>query len=245
MGAPVDIEYVEVPGATLWTARQGSGLPVILLHGGPGLWDYLGPVAEMIDDLATVYRYDQRSCGRSSGGPPYTLDAAVADLEALRRHWGQKRWVVFGHSWGATLGLAYALAHPEHTQALIYMSGTGINADWREEYHANQQARSSREHQQYLSDLLARFANASAGEAVEITREYCISDWSTEMLDRERSSELAESVLIESAQVNWEVNNLLAKDGARVMEHSNMPERLTSLDVPTLALHGELDVRPA
>src|SRR5215212_9856350 len=180
MNAPLEIESVEVLGATIWTARQGSGPPVVLLHGGPGLWDYLGPVAEMIDDLAIVYRYDQRACGRSSGGPPYTLDAAVADLEALRSHWGhEERWVVFGHSWGATLGLAYALAHPEHTLALIYMSGTGIYADWREEFHANLQARTSREHQQYLSDLLDRFPNTSGEEAVKITREYCIADWST------------------------------------------------------------------
>jgi proline iminopeptidase len=245
MNASVEIAWVEVRGATLWTAQQGSGPPVVLLHGGPGLWDYLGPVAEMIDDLATVYRYDQRACGRSSGGPPYTLDAAVAHMEALRRHWGHEQWVLLGHSWGATLGLAYALAHPEHTLALIYMSGTGINADWREEFHTNQQARTSREHRQYLSDLRARFSNASGEEAVEITRMYCITDWSTEMLDWERSGELAESVLIEGAQINWEVNNLLAKDGRGVIEHSNMPERLASLDVPTLVLHGELDVRPA
>ena len=145
MNAPVEIEYVEVPGATLWTARQGSGPPVILLHGGPGLWDYLGPVAEMIDYLATVYRYDQRACGRSSGGPPYTMSGAIADLEALREHWGHERWVLLGHSWGAMLGLAYALAHPEHTRALVYMSGTGIYADWREAFQANVQARTSPE----------------------------------------------------------------------------------------------------
>src|SRR4051794_19323698 len=141
MNAPVEIALVEVRGATLWTARQGSGPPVVLLHGGPGLWDYLGPVAGMMDDLVTVYRYDQRAGGRSSGGPPHTLDAAVADLEALCRHWGHERWVLLGHSWGATLGLAYALAYPEHALALIYMAGTGIDVDWREEFHANQQAR--------------------------------------------------------------------------------------------------------
>jgi pimeloyl-ACP methyl ester carboxylesterase len=125
------------------------------------------------------------------------------------------------------------------------MSGTGIYADWREEFHANHQARTSPEHRRYLSDLLARFPNASDEDAVELTREYCIEAWSTEMLDRERSRELAESVLIEGAQVNWEVNNLLWTDARRVIEHSNIPERLARLDVPTLVLHGELDMRPA
>ena len=56
---------------SLWTVRQGHGPALVCCHGGPGLWDYLEPVAAMLDDLVTVYRYDQRSCGRSTGGPPY------------------------------------------------------------------------------------------------------------------------------------------------------------------------------
>ena len=245
MTKTADIEYVDVSDATLWTARQGSGPPLVLIHGGPGLWDYLQPVAEMIDDLATVYRYDQRACGRSSGGPPYTLEAVVADLEALRRHWDHERWVVFGHSWGATLGLAYALAHPEHTQALVYMSGTGIYTGWREEFHANADALRSPEDNRRLEELQAQLSGASLAEAVQITREYCILAWSVEMLDKERSREVAESVLIDGARVNWEVNRVLSGDGNRIMEHSSMPERLATLAVPTLVLHGELDVRPA
>jgi proline iminopeptidase len=74
------LEAIAVPGASLWTARQGSGPALVLCHGGPGLWDYLAPVARMLDDSSTVYRYDQRACGRSSGGPPYDVATAVADL---------------------------------------------------------------------------------------------------------------------------------------------------------------------
>jgi proline iminopeptidase len=239
------IEYVDVPGATLWTARQGSGPALVMLHGGPGLWDYMAPVAHMVDDVATVYRYDQRACGRSSGGPPFTVETAVADLEALREHWGVERWVVLGHSWGATLGLAYSLSYPEHTYALIYISGTGIYPGWREEFHANLDALTSPEHQQYLVDLRARLPNASDEEAVAITREYCIRAWSIEMLDRERSRELAESVLIDGVQVNWDVNKLLGQSGESFAEQSTVPERLATLHVPALVIHGDLDVRPA
>ncbi|HEY8745233.1 MAG TPA: alpha/beta fold hydrolase, partial [Chloroflexota bacterium] len=97
------IEYVAVGDARLWTARQGSGPPLALLHGGPGMWDYLGPVAAMLDDQATVYRYDQRACGRTSGNPRYGMTAAVEDLDALRAQWDLDAWVVAGHSFGATL----------------------------------------------------------------------------------------------------------------------------------------------
>lgn len=54
-------EYVPVSGGRLWTVRQGRGPALILCHEGPGLWDYLAPVAGMIDDLVSVYRYDQRA----------------------------------------------------------------------------------------------------------------------------------------------------------------------------------------
>ena len=40
-------------------------------------------------------------------------------MEKLREHLGIERWLVLGHSWGATLGLAYAEAHPERTSALV------------------------------------------------------------------------------------------------------------------------------
>jgi proline iminopeptidase len=239
------IEYVEVPGATLWTARQGSGPALVMLHGGPGLWDYMGPVAGMVDDLATVYRYDQRGCGRSSGGPPYTVEAAVADLEALREHWGVERWVVLGHSWGATLALAYCLAHPGRVQALVYMSGVGIYTGWREEFRANMAALIPPQEQRQLADLRAQVGTGEGDMAAAADREYCIRAWSAEILDRENARELAQSVLVEGVQVNWEVNRVLGADGDRFAEQGGMPGRLAVLRVPTLVLHGEADPRPA
>src|SRR4051794_39555570 len=97
-----DVRWVDVPGARIWSVRRGRGAGVVMLHGGPGLWDYLEPVGRPVEDIATVYRYDQRACGRSSGGPPYDVATAVADLDAVRAAWAVERWTVFGHSWGAT-----------------------------------------------------------------------------------------------------------------------------------------------
>lgn len=242
---PETIEYVEVPGATLWTARQGSGPALVMLHGGPGLWDYMGPIAGMVDDLATVYRYDQRACGRSSGGPPFTVGTAVADLEALREHWGVERWVVLGHSWGATLALAYCLAHPRHVQALVYVSGVGIYTGWREEFHANMSALVPTEEKQQLADLRALLVSGDGEISAAANREYCVRTWSAEMLDQAHARELAESVLVEGVQANWEVNRVLSSEGERFAEQGDMPGRLATLRVPTLVLHGEADPRPA
>ena len=99
------LERVAVPGADLWTVTSGSGLPLVLAHGVPGMWDYMGPVAEMVEDLVTVHRYDQRGSGRSVAHPLSHLADFITDLEALREHWRHERWVVAGHSWGAQLAL--------------------------------------------------------------------------------------------------------------------------------------------
>ena len=88
-------------------------MPLLLCHGGPGGYDYLEPVAALVDDLAEVHRFDQRGGGRSTPGGPWTVAALVDDMETLRRRFGHERWIVGGHSWGAHLALFYALAHPE------------------------------------------------------------------------------------------------------------------------------------
>jgi len=136
--------HLRVNGVRLWTATTGTGPPAVLCHGGPGLWDTLGPVAAMIDDLVTVHRYDQRGCGRSGRERPWTGDAFVDDLDALRAAWGHDRWIVGGHSAGASLALACALAHPERTAALLFLCGVSdsLAPDWHDRYHEERRRRS-------------------------------------------------------------------------------------------------------
>lgn len=133
---------IAVNGAKLWVAEQGSGPPLVLCTGGAGLCDYLGPVAAMVDDLAHVYRFDPRGCGRSSLTAPYDVPTPLADLDALRATPGHERWMVAGHSFGADLALAYALEYPDRIRALIYISGTGVQDDrqWHAAYEAGREA---------------------------------------------------------------------------------------------------------
>lgn len=238
-------EYVRVGGAALWTARQGDGPALVLCHGGPGLWDYLAPVAALVDDLATVYRYDQRACGRSSGGPPYDVATAVADLDALRAHWGLRDWVVAGHSWGATLALAYCLQHPTRARALVYIAGTGTDPAWHAEYKANRAARLGPDGRRQLADLEARLARAEGAEWAVLDRELCALVWATDFGDRARARELARQLFVAEFHPNYEVNRLLGKDGRRWAESDELPARLGALHLPALVVHGEADPRPA
>jgi proline iminopeptidase len=238
------IGYVAVAGASLWTTCQGSGPAVVLCHGGPGLWDYLAPVAALIDDLATVYRYDQRACGRSTGGPPYDVATAVADLDALRAHWGLADWIVAGHSWGATLALAYCLRHPARARGLIYLSGTGIDPAWHADYKANQAARLGQEGQRRLAELKTRLARAKGAEWAALDREYCALSWATDFADQSRARDLARRLFVADLHPNYEVNRLLWADARRVVETDTFTARLPGLRMPTLIIHGEADPRP-
>ena len=50
--------FVDSNGVKIWTTVQGQGDPILLCNGGPGCCDYLNPVAEMIDDLGQVIRFE-------------------------------------------------------------------------------------------------------------------------------------------------------------------------------------------
>ena len=111
-------------GHSLHWERCGTrgAKPVVFLHGGPGAG--CSPDHRRLFDPARydVLLFDQRGCGRST--PHAGLEAnttwhLVADIERLRALAGVESWLVFGGSWGSTLALAYAEAHPERVSALV------------------------------------------------------------------------------------------------------------------------------
>jgi proline iminopeptidase len=128
--------FVDSNGVNIWTTRTGEGYPVMLCNGGAGCCDYHAPVAEMLDDMALVVRFEQRGCGRSQPAPPYNIETCLIDLENIRRHYQIDRWIIGGHSWGADLALIYALEHAPHVAGLFCVAGGRIHNDreWHDEY---------------------------------------------------------------------------------------------------------------
>jgi proline iminopeptidase len=109
---------------TLYVEECGNpaGLPVIFLHGGPGAG--LATYHRRFFDPARyrIVLFDQRGAGRSTPFADLTDNTTwhlVADIETIREQLGIERWVVFGGSWGSTLGLAYAQTHSERVLGLV------------------------------------------------------------------------------------------------------------------------------
>ncbi len=104
------------------TCGNPNGTPVVFLHGGPGAG--AAPDHRRFFDPGDyrIVVFDQRGAGRSRPQGELRDNSTrhlIADLEALRAELGIERWVVFGGSWGSTLALAYAQAHPQAVRGLI------------------------------------------------------------------------------------------------------------------------------
>ncbi len=208
----------------------------MLCHGGPGMWDYLAPVADLVDDRATVYRYDQRGSRHSDDAGPLTIARFTADLDELRAHFGHDQWIVGGHSWGAALALHYALAYPDRVRALVYLSGTGIGSDWNAAYHAEATRRRTADEEARLAEL--KTLDRSPAEE----HERRVLAWHPDYADRDRARAFA-AALDQAYAVNYEANASLSAE-LKTLAESETAARCAGLDVPALIVHGAADPRP-
>jgi proline iminopeptidase len=116
---------VPIRGVGLLVRRVGRGQPVLVLHGGPGAHhEYLLPQFDALAQDRELIYYDQRGGGRSpvARDVPVGWVEHVADLEALRVHFGLDRLTLAGYSWGGLLALLYALEHRQRVERLALIS---------------------------------------------------------------------------------------------------------------------------
>ncbi len=122
-------------GQEVYWEESGAadGVPAVYLHGGPGGTLGTGSYRAKFDPSRfRVVGFDQRGCGRSRPhvtAPGYdlalnTTPHLIGDVETLREDLGVERWLVNGVSWGSTLALAYAQAHPERVLGVVMMAVT-------------------------------------------------------------------------------------------------------------------------
>jgi len=258
------MEFVTMSdGARLatWTSPGPAGAPaVILVHGGPGLWDYLAPLGELMAGRATVHRYDQRRCGSSTGPggapaqdsasaqssaatgaraaaeapaafpPDLTIERSVQDLEELRAAFGHERLVLVGHSFGATLALAYAGTHPERVSALAYLDGVGVG-DWRTPYRAERRRR--------LAPWAERFAALDGRERTrEEETEWRRLQWATDYADPVAGYDLALPMALSPHAITLPANRALTFDDMDQITWA------TAVRCPLTLVHGTADPRP-
>ena len=123
-----------INGTQLYCKVMGSGEPIVILHGGPGLdHTYLLPqMAELAKDYRLIF-FDQRLAGRSASNvdsSAITLQNFIDDVEGVRREFNLEKMNLLAHSWGSFLALNYAITYPDHLKSLTLVSSAPASSKY-------------------------------------------------------------------------------------------------------------------
>lgn len=139
-GSIAEASYLRLGGLDQWVMIRGESVanpPLIVLHGGPGMPEtrLVRHFNAPLENTFTVVYWDQRGSGKSFDSriprSTMTVEQFIADLdelvEAVCQRVGKQAVAIFGHSWGAALGVLYAARFPERVAAYV---GSGQPGDW-------------------------------------------------------------------------------------------------------------------
>lgn len=228
--------------ARLFYEVVGSGDPLVVVHGGPGLdHAYLQPGLDALAIRNTLVYYDQRGTGRSTAA----LDASainigtfVDDIEALRETLGYPRVTVLAHSFGALIAIEYAMRYPESLRALILMNPVEPGNRYLADRVARQDAARTVEDSTDLATL-TRSEGFAARDPATVS-EYFRVLFRQSLRDRNRISELDLDLAEATADNGPDVGRLLGES----LGEADWWDRLPQLAAPTLVLHGRYDLMP-
>ena len=117
-----------INGTQLYCESIGTGVPLVVIHGGPGLdHSYLLPQMEQLADSYELIFFDQRGCGKSTirlDSTDMTLDALVEDIDKVRDAYNLNTMNLMGHSWGGLLAMFYAVKHGDRLNSLILVNSS-------------------------------------------------------------------------------------------------------------------------
>ena len=216
--------------------RAAAGLPALLLHGGPAVPDYLGPLAAELDGLLATIRYTQRGTLPTTVGAPFSIESHAGDVIAVLDAFELDRAWAVGHSWGGHLALHLALSSPERLLGLVLVDPLGA-----------------------YSDVFADHDRVLRGR---LTTEQMALIQRVE--DRRRAGEATEEDLLERFDLIWphwfakpeeapphgfeHVGVQCSRDtNASISHHyeaGTLAGHLPAVRLPALFVHGELDALP-
>jgi proline iminopeptidase len=240
--------YIPVRGAALYYRETGRGQPIILLHGGPDFdHNYFLPDMDRLAGSFRLIYYDQRGRGQSAGNArpeDVTVESEIADLEAVREHFGLESVAVLGHSWGGVLAMEYAIRYPARVSRLIVMNtGPASHVDYM--LLRRERRKNATEDVERMREIAATAAYR-AGD-IEADAAYYRIHFRTTV----RQPALLERV-VGSLRANFTPEGILK---ARAIESRLLDEtwllgeydlfpRLRQLNVPALIIHGDTDIVP-
>lgn len=230
-----------VNGVEMFWKVKGKGEPIVLVHGGPGLFhDYFLPYMEELTKDYQVVLYDQRGNGRSPvviSPETYNFKLLIEDLEALRKELGFKKFHLLGHSFGGYIAMKYAIEYSKNLKSLILVNSAPAK---REFFIKSVQKRAKKitpedqkRIQQLMKDLNQNSGNIEAlNTLLEIMGKVSLHD------PKNADEILATMKLNETTGRNMlRINKLQAG----LLKNYDISDKISVIQCPTLVMDAESD----
>ena len=237
---------VNIGDCELYVEEEGKGMPIVLLHGGPGGTHHnFHPYFSRAKKFARIIYYDQRGCGLSDYNPGkgYSVAQAVDDLENLRMALKIDKWVVLGWSYGGFLGQLYIIKYPESVTGLILLTAKpGLPGKLER----------TRQYEYISKEEMAKMREISLGiykiaKEKKLTREqttelivynrHINGDWKRQSHYKPSKEELAQSALY-----GWKHDTNFNATMSGDMNKYNLDGAFESCPIPTLILDSKWDL---
>lgn len=236
--------YIPVTDAKLYYQKIGKGIPVVILHGGPGLdSSYLLPQMKKLGEKYQVVFYDQRGSGKSFPTQIdvkyFKLNQFVSDLEHVRQTLGYKKMVLVGHSWGSMLAIAYAIKYPQHTTALILMNSVPLTSAGFTAFTKEVEKRIKP-----ISNQMNEITQSTAfmQGSQKAFSEYCRLLLKTYLYKKNDVNKLSLNFYPTTAKNQVKIEALFTKE--LFEKYYDFRPELKKLHIPTLVIHGDVDPVP-
>lgn len=229
---------VNVGDCELYVEEEGEGIPIVLLHGGPGGTHHsFHPHFSRAREFARIIYYDQRGCGLSDyiKGDGYTVDQAVEDLESLRKGLEIDKWIVLGWSYGGLLGQCYTMKYPDRVLGLILM--TAEPALWGELNPTRQNDFLSEEEQIKIQEIKFKYFTEQVSMEQLIYNVHLNGDWKRQNYYKPTMEEFACGALYEW-QHDADFNTVMSQDAMSI----DLSGAFESCPIPTLIIEAKWDL---
>lgn len=240
--APVPEEGVlPIDGVKLYYKTIGTGEPIVVVHGGPGLDHsyFLPQMAELAQTHKLIF-YDQRLSGRSAGdldSADISLDKFVEDIEGIRRAFELDKMNLMAHSWGALLAMKYAIRYPQHLESLLLVSS--VSASSALSAAANQRVRSRFTRKDSLERVALLQSQAFQNQDPQVVAALMRIGFRAQFHTRS----LADSLTLVFQQ-NYFENSAKLRFLRGDLASFDLHEQLEAITSPTLIVHGDFDGTP-
>lgn len=229
-----------INGTRLFVSVAGTGEPVVVLHGGPGMnQSYFKPYLNDLEKNFRVIYYDQRASGQSAtpSADSISIQFFIEDLEAIRKEFKIEKLNLLAHSWGAVLAAHYAIRYPQHIRKIIFSNPAFLSREYDQLAGELVKKKTTKEDSTQRATIMAAGMNMTTAQIEQLLR----ISFRASAYNRKNVDKLNLNLPGNFQKANRNLFTGLMKDPDN---KKNLYDSLSQLKIPTLIIHGQADNLP-